>query len=287
VKRFELLQPSDLREATAMLAAYENKEIMVLAGGTDIVPARRAGAIAPNYLLDITGLNLNRIARIGNHLQIGAACTFKQIVDDPFCIMDYPDLCAAARSIGAVQTRNLATIGGNVCSAVPSLDSAPPLLVHDGLFILQSVDGARRVPAKDFFVGPRRTAKKSNEILTEIILPYPSHGFRAGFIKFGRRNALTLSLVNAGVGFAIVNAAISGARVSIGACAPTPVRIPGAEAYLDGKRPEEINDAQLKLLIGEAIRPISDARASADYRKELAFALVKKIIRSVAAEVIE
>jgi len=286
VKGFVLLRPGDLQEALTMLEAYQDKGIAVLAGGTDLVPSMRAGGLSPAYLLDISGLGLEAIEQCGNMLGIGAACTFKRIYGDPLCKRNYPDLCKAARSVGAVQTRGLATIGGNLCAAVPSLDSAPPLLVRDALFVLTSRGGERHVRAGQFFTGPRRTAMRPGEMLTKVLLPSAPEGFRADFIKFGRRNALSLAIANAAAGFILDRSRMYRARIAIGACAPTPVRACRAEEYLEGRRADEIDDDELHARIRESIRPISDARASAEYRDELAFALVRKLIRSTTSEVI-
>ena len=266
-----------------MLSEHGKDGIMILAGGTDIIPPMRAGVISPNYLLDITALGLDGISRDAQLLHIGAACTFKSIYSDALCMRYFPCLCKAARSVGAVQTRNLATIGGNICAAVPSLDSAPALLTYDAVFSLLSSTGERTVRAADFFIRPRQTALLPGEILTEISLPLPKGGFRADFMKFGRRNALSLAIVNAAAGYALNDGRIGGARIAIGACAPVPIRAYAAEKAIDGKLPAEIDESALRLAIDGAIHPITDVRAGAEYRRELAFALVRKIIHAIAA----
>jgi CO/xanthine dehydrogenase FAD-binding subunit len=136
MKNFELIRPETLAEAFSVLKAKKEEKIFILAGGTDLLPVMRAGVLDVDYLLDITGLGFNEISETADGITIGALCTFKQVYTNPLVQKNFPDLCKAASSIGAVQTRGIATIAGNVCSAVPSLDSAPTLLIHEARFKL-------------------------------------------------------------------------------------------------------------------------------------------------------
>lgn len=281
MNHFELLTPGSLPEAFQMMETRKDKELKIIAGGTDLIPPMRVDKLAVDSLLDISALGLNKLSQSEDGVSIGATCTMKQIAGSEALRDHFPALCKAARSVGAVQTRGLATIGGNICSAVPSLDGMPPLLVHDARFLLVSLSGRRWVEAADFITGPRSTQLKRGELLAEIFLPHPHPDFRADFFKFGRRKALSLSIVNAAFGCRLESHVISGARVVIGACAPTPVRAVGAENYLNGKTAEQIDLAELNRLVQSSISPISDIRASAEYRSDLAAALIRKLIRSV------
>jgi CO/xanthine dehydrogenase FAD-binding subunit len=264
-----------------MLQAHANEKTYVLAGGTDLIPRMRADVIAADYLVDITGLGLNKITESGVNIIIGATCTYKQIHTNSIVCEYLPALASATKSVGAVQTRGIATMGGNVCSAVPCLDSAPSLLIYEAQVKLVSAEGERIVPITEFFKGPRKTELQKCEILSEFIFKKPSTEFGACFIKVGRRNALTLAIVNAAFGCDVKDGKIFNARGSIGACAATPVRLTAVEEYLNGKDLNSIDFDILDGLVKGAIKPISDIRASAEYRLDLAAALVRKEVKAV------
>ncbi|MBS3942861.1 MAG: FAD binding domain-containing protein, partial [Dethiobacter sp.] len=235
MKNFCLLTPETLDHAFNMLAEHAGARTLVLAGGTDLIPNIRADLLAPDYLVDLTGLGFDQISASDDRIIIGSTATFKQICSaDPVCKY-LPALADAARSVGAVQTRAIATMGGNVCSAVPSLDSAPVLMIYEAEVRLASSGGERFVPIAEFFLAPRKSARQEGEILTAFIFRKPASEFKAKFIKFGRRNAVSLSIVNVAFGAEIRGGKITGARGAVGACAPTPVRLAAAEEYLNGK----------------------------------------------------
>ena len=281
MKNFSMLTPETLADVFSMLSAHADAKTFVLAGGTDLIPNLRAEVIAADYLIDITGLGLDKITETETDITIGATCTFKQIFNNKAVCTYLPALAAAAKSVGAVQTRGLATIGGNVVSAVPSVDSAPSLLVYDTQVTIVSPAGERVIPITEFFKGPRKTECQKGEILTKFVIKKPSASFKAVFKKFGRRNALSLSIVNAAFGCDVKDGKISNPRGCVGACAATPVRLPEAEKYLDGKSLNGIDFYALDKFVQGAIRPITDIRASAEYRNDLAAALIRKEVKEV------
>lgn len=282
---FKALEPTSLKEAFEMLAAHQDANTFIMAGATDLIPPMRSKDIKADYLIDITKLGLNTITETKDRVIIGATCTMKQVYNDPVIKKYFPALADGCRSLGAVQTRGLATIGGNACVALPSLDSAPALFVYNADYIISSSAGERIVNVHDFFMGPRRTVlNKKSEILTAISVPKPDPAFQARFTKFGRREALSLSIVNCSLGFRLMDGRAFDASTCVGACAATPVRIPALEAYLDGKSYVEIDRDEVMRLVREGIHPISDIRASAEYRYHLAGALVYKQIRDIFGE---
>jgi CO/xanthine dehydrogenase FAD-binding subunit len=282
MKNFELIRPETLAEAFSVLKAKKEEKTFILAGGTDLLPVMRAGVLDVDYLVDITGLGFNEISETADGITIGALCTFKQIYKNPLVQKNFPDLCKAAAWVGAVQTRGIATMAGNLCAAVPSLDSAPTLLIHEARFKLVSENGERWVDSADFFVAPRRTKIVPKEdIMTEIFVPKNPANYASDFIKFGRRNALSLSIVNAAYGCVFANGTIEKPRAVVGACAATPRRMYDAEKYLEGKTKATLDYDKLDELVKGGISPISDIRASAEYRKQLAAALVRKQVRAI------
>jgi carbon-monoxide dehydrogenase medium subunit len=181
-----------------------------------------------------------------------------------------------------VQTRNLATLGGNLCSAIPSSDGAPALLALGATLHLQSHGKDRLVPIEEFFLGPRRTVLHPGEVLTEIVVPLRAD-FTAGFLRMGRRKALTLSIVNTAAGLAMEGQKISEARIALGAVAPIPLRAIKAEQFLRGRTMTSDLFAEAAAIASTEISPISDLRASADYRRKMSMVLVRRALEIALA----
>ncbi|NSW83589.1 MAG: xanthine dehydrogenase family protein subunit M [Syntrophothermus sp.] len=279
MKRFQYLKPATLEEALEALAEYPSGRARVIAGGTDLVPALRASTVDVDCLVDIQGLGLDEIRELDGELRIGALATFSAIAQNKLIRTRIPVLAQAAVEIGAVQTRNLATIGGNLCSAVPSLDSAPPLMVLEAKLFIVSKAGARMVPIEEFFLGPRLTVLRKDEILTEIRVPLKSNNFGASFIKFGRRKAMSLAIVNVAAGLMLNNQQeIIEARIALGAVAPTPILACKAQARLLGQKPAPELFAEVAQIAAGETAPITDLRASAEYRRHLSEVLVRRAL---------
>lgn len=277
MKSFELLIPTSTDEAFALMDEHKDDKIQIIAGGTDTVPILRNEVLVVDYLLDITKLGLDEIEYDDECIKIGSTVTFNQIADNKFIKEKLPALAYASSTVGAIQTRSLATIGGNICAAVPSLDSAPVLLTLDAELEIISKDLKRIVPISEFFVGPRRTVLKNNEILSKIIIHIPKEKFGLNFIKFGRRKALTLSIVNSAVYMELDNGGkIAKVRIALGAVAPIPVRAYKSEEKLLGQVPSVELFEKVASNVDKEIKPISDIRASAEYREELSKVLVKR-----------
>jgi carbon-monoxide dehydrogenase medium subunit len=191
----------------------------------------------------------------------------------------------AAHTIGAVQTRNLGTLGGNLVTGVPSMDSGPALVALEALVTLLGRAGRRQVPLTEFFVGPRKTILGADELVTEILIPRENLGKPAAFRKFGLRKGQALALVNVAVASWIDRArhAFAAPRIALGAVAPTVMRAPQAEAFLEGRTvtPEAMAEAG-RIAAAEA-RPISDFRAPAQYRRDLVAVLTRRALESACA----
>ena len=278
---FEYLKPHDLASTLDVLDQLKGKRIEVLAGGTDLIPMLRSGMRKPDYVIDLGDKGLDDLIFESDCVRIGALVTFTTLCEHPGIRKKLPAIAESAIEVGAIQCRNLATIGGNVCNAVPSLDSGPPLLALGASFRLQSKGKVRAVRSEEFFVGPRRTALQPGEILTEIIVPLEEQ-FRANFLRFGRRKALTLSIVNGAVGLATnSNREIVNARIALGAVAPTPIRAYQTEQFLQGRKVSSELLAQAASMAATDISPISDLRASAEYRRKLTTVLVGRALENV------
>jgi len=285
MRAFEVYTATDSRHAVALLAEH-GPSVKVLAGGSDLLVDLKLMPDGPKAVVDISrAADLKHIAITDQGLSIGALATHSEIMRSPIIKKLFPALVDAAHTIGAVQTRNLGTLGGNLVTAVPSLDSGPTLIALEAQVVILGPAGRRRLPLADFFTGPRKTDLKPGELLIEILIPKKNLGKPASFQKFGLRKGQALALVNvaASVWLKGEKSRFAEPRIALGAVAPTVIRAPQAEAYLEGRAatPEAMAEAG-RIAAGEG-KPISDFRASAEYRRELIAVLTRRALENACA----
>jgi carbon-monoxide dehydrogenase medium subunit len=274
----EIVVARNLREAIEYMSKL--KDAKVMAGGTDLIVDLKMGRFKPKYVVYIGGLQeLKYIHDDGTSLRIGALTTIQEILDSRIVTTKTPLLKAVAEKFAYWQIRNSATIGGNICNASPAADMALPLLVHSALVKVESLEGSRLVSIRDFFKGPRQTALKPGEIVTEIIVPYGDmDDYSYAYFKAGRRLGHDLSLVAVACAVKTGGGVILDARIALNSVAPTPIRATTVERTLIGKRasPEVIEEVS-KLVVHD-ISPISDVRAPAEYRLHMAKLLTREAL---------
>jgi len=274
----EIVVARNLREAIEYMSKL--KDAKVMAGGTDLIVDLKMGRFKPKYVVYIGGLQeLRYMQDDGTSLRIGALTTIQEILDSRIVAAKTPLLKAVAEKFAYWQIRNAATIGGNICNASPAADMALPLLVHSALVKVESLEGSRLVNIRDFFKGPRQTALKPGEIVTEIIVPYGDmDGYSYAYFKAGRRLGHDLSLVAVACAVKTRGGVILDARIALNSVAPTPIRATTVERTLIGKRasPEVIEEVS-KLIVHD-ISPISDVRAPAEYRLHMAKLLTREAL---------
>ena len=286
MRAFEFVAATDSKHAVALLAEH-GASAKVLAGGTDLLADLKFSSHTPSVVVDISRAeDLRGIATTDEGLSIGALVTHTEIMSSPIIREMFPALVDAAHTIGAVQTRNLGTLGGNLVTAVPSVDSGPTLVALDATVTMLGPTGRRQMPLADFFVGPRKTALAADELLVEILIPKESLGKPTTFLKFGLRKGQALALVNVAVSLWTAGTnkpTFRAPRIALGAVAPKVIRASEAEAFLEGKpiTPEAMAEAG-RLAAGEA-KPITDFRASAGYRRELIAVLTKRALEGAYA----
>jgi CO/xanthine dehydrogenase FAD-binding subunit len=287
MRAFELFVAKDSRDAVVLLAKHSaSSKVRVIAGGTDLLADLKFSPHSPDVVVDISRADdLKSITLTEEGLRIGALVTHSQIMRSLVIQEMFPALVDAAHTIGAVQTRNLGTLGGNLVTAVPSMDSGPTLMALEAIASVEGPGGRREVPLNEFYVGPRKTVLKPDELLAEIIIPKQNLGKPTHFLKFGLRKGQALALVNVGASFWVnwdKNTFVA-PRVALGAVAPKVIRAPQAEAYLEGREitPEAMAEAG-RIAVGDA-KPISDFRASAGYRKNLVAVLTKRALEGAYA----
>jgi carbon-monoxide dehydrogenase medium subunit len=270
MRPFEYAAPTSTKEAVALLAEHGDRA-KVLAGGTDLIVDLKHKPGNVQLLVDVTAIpELRGIEETDEGLRIGSMARYGEIMTNPLCLELTPEIVAASHTVGAVQTRNLGTIGGNLVTCVPSADSAPALLVLDAEVTVAGTDGNRRMPLQDFFIGPRKTCLKPHELLVDIRIPKANLGKPSLFLKFGLRKGQALALVNVAAALWLDDKKqIAEPRIAVGAVAPTPIRAQKAEAHLVGKKPtDELLQEAAEIAVTEC-KPIDDFRASANYRRQL------------------
>ena len=286
MRAFDLVTARDSQHAIALLAEH-GASARILAGGTDLLVELKSASHTPQVMVDISRAeDMKRIAITDAGLSIGALVTHSEIMRSPLICGMFPALADAAHTIGAVQTRNLGTLGGNLVTGVPSMDSGPTLIALDALVTVAGAAGRRQVPLTEFFVGPRKTILKSGELLVEIVIPKTNLGKPAHFLKSGLRKGQALALVNAAASLWVDwdRHVFVAPRIALGAVAPKVIRILQAEAYLEGRpiTPQAMTEAG-RIAVNEA-KPISDFRASAGYRRDLIAVLTRRALENAYAQ---
>jgi carbon-monoxide dehydrogenase medium subunit len=275
---FEYLTPSTISEALSLLQRVGD-EAKILAGGTDIVPSLKLRLVNPKYIIDISRVKeLDFIESSNALLRIGALTKHSALETSQPVREKATVLIEAAAKIGSPQIRNMGSVGGNLANASPCSDTATPLLALEAQLKLLRSSSERLVPLEDFFLGVKKTALHSDELLAEIQIPAQPPRTGCAFVKMGRRTGPDLAIVSAAAKITLENGVCRNAKIALGSVAPTPMRAKTAESLLVGRTlgEGEINDASVAA--SEEIRPISDVRASAEYRKAISSILVKVAI---------
>jgi len=287
MKPFDYVAARDLAYAVALLAEH-GAGAKLLAGGTDLLVELGAAARVPKVLIDVSRLTeLKGVTLDDNGLHIGALATHTDIMRAPVMRELFPALVEAAHTIGAVQTRNLGTLAGNLVTCVPSMDSGPTLLALDAEVTVLSARGEKRMPLTELLVGPRKTSLQPDEILTKVRVPKANVGKPAAFVKFGLRKGQALALVNVGAAFWTDpdKGTFVAPRIALGAVAPTVIRARRAEEFLAGKPVTVEAMVEAGRIAATEAKPISDFRSSADYRRDLIETLTRRALENAGARV--
>ena len=279
IKTPEFLTPTSEEELYDLLDTFKDKA-KVLAGGSDLMLLMKKGVVKPEVVINLMEISaLKFIKEDENTVRIGATTTYSEIEENEIIKTNFPEIVDAVKKIASTPIRNWSTMAGNLANASPAADSAPILIVLKAKLKLKSKEGEREVPVEDFFLGVRKTILKPNEIIREIIIPKKPKNFDAEFYKLGKRNALVLSVVSTAASIKLAeDGTIEDIRIALGSVAPVPLRAKKAEEVLRGKKPTlELIEQCAKVAMNES-KPISDVRASAEYRKEMVYVLTRRVI---------
>ncbi len=271
-------RPTTLIEAVSLLAEEGRT---VIAGGTDLLVNPRY-MVGVREVVDIRQLGLDYITEENDWLHIGAGATMYRVAKHPkIQALANGILARSAAVCGSPNIRNMATLAGNVASALPSADTPPSLLALDAQVVLVGTKGEHIVPLDSFFIGPARSVRE-RELIRELRIPLDNvDSIKGGFYKIGR-TAEDISMVNAAATLVMKDGIITSARLVMGAVAPVPLRVLHAEDALIGHKPvEEVLQRAAELVRAE-VRPISDHRASAEYRRRMSGVAALRALRQAA-----
>ncbi|MFQ5854879.1 MAG: FAD binding domain-containing protein [Anaerolineae bacterium] len=284
MKAFEYYAPETLDAAIGILVRY-GEEAYPLAGGTDLITKTRFGGLAPKVVVNLKCIpGLAGIAPEDNGgLRIGALVTLNQVACSPQIREHYPVLAQTAGKMASPLIRNLATVGGNLCNAAPSADTAQPLIALGAEVIIAGPEGERRVALEEFFTGPGETVLDRGDLLTEVVLPPPDPQARCTYLKHTYRQGMDIAIVGVAalVRFDPPDSVCQDARIVLGAVAPIPLRARQAEAAIVGARLTDDRIAEAARRAAQEARPIDDTYSSAWYRRQMVEVLTRRALQDV------
>jgi xanthine dehydrogenase FAD-binding subunit len=279
---FAYHRPSSVEEACRILAG--EPRAAVLAGGTDLMVhlsqawrgKRPPAVVNVKRIPGLAGIEVTDAA-----VRLGALATLSALIDHPVIRAEYPVLPFTARYMGSPAIRNLATIGGNLCNASPAADLPPVLLALDAEVGIAGLAGERRLPLAGFFRGPGRTVLEPGELLAWVALPRRRPAWPVRYERLDVRRAMDIAIAGAALSVSRANGVVRAARVALCAVAPTPVRVGEAEAVLVEQGLADAAIARAAERAMAAARPITDVRATAEYRREMVGTLVRRGLQAL------
>jgi carbon-monoxide dehydrogenase medium subunit len=274
----EYIAPESLADALK-IKQDKGAHARVIAGGTDLILRMRDKVFSPTLLVDLRQVSLDTISCQAGEMRLGAYVTLSQILADDDIAVLFPALVEACRQFAGPPIRNRATLGGNLVNASPAADLAPPLMAYDANIVLASSSGDRVLGLAEFFTGPGQTVMQADEILTAVRLPLMPPDSASKFIKLGQRRSMAISIINLSTRLTLgKKGTVSDARIILGAAAPTPIRAVAAEAVLMGNELSDDRVEEAAIAARKEISPITDVRASRNYRERMAQVLVRRAL---------
>lgn len=279
MRRFDYAAPTTIKEACQLLA--DNPQARPLAGGTDLlIQMKERGRPVP-LLVSLSRIDELKRLDANGQLEIGAMTTCGEVAWSSPVKAGWISIVDGADLVGSVQIRNKGTVGGNMCNAAPSADVAPSLITLGATAHAAGPGGERSLPLEELFRGPGQTVLAAGEILTRLSVPKPGAGSGGAYLRHVPRREMDIAVVGVAVQLQLDSdgRTIKDARVCLASVAPTPIRAPAAEKALVGSR---LDDAALKQAgegAADDARPISDVRATADYRRELLRVYTRRVAK--------
>lgn len=281
IENMKYFAPKSLDEALQILA--DEADSVIYAGGTDFMVKYSVERLVNAALVSIRNLSgLKTILHTDEEICIGAGVTLAEIEKNLLLQEMLPVLPIAASQMASSQVRNIATIGGNLCNAAPSADLAPPLLVLDAEVTLESKAGSRRETLVDFFTGPGQSIRRKDEMMTAIHIPVSAKSRTSLYCKSARRKEMDIATVNVALSGYMENGTLTDCFLVYGAVGPTPFRARELENLLIGEKISKDLIRHVAGKVADVIKPISNIRATAEYRRNLASVYTERLLMQIA-----
>ena len=275
---FDYYKPRRMKDAVALKARY-GAAARFLAGGTDLINGLSDEVFSPEAVIDLKGIKeLTRLEFRDGKLRLGGLVTFTDLLDSGIVRRKFPLLWEAASEVASVAVRNRATAVGNLCSAVPSMDIGPALLVYEATALIRGVGGSREIPVTGVLAGPKKNSLAPDEVLEELSIPLPAGKHGSSYVKQMRYRGEDL----AQAGVAVLALPRDRYRVAFGAVGPVPARAEKIEQYLRGKKITDQVIAGARGLVSREVAPISDIRSSKEYRLHMCRVMLGRALRAAA-----
>lgn len=275
--RFVHLEPACLSDAVALLAEHAGRA-RVLAGGCDLLPEIRRRRSSPALVVSLARIaELAQLALEEHGLRIRAMASLRSVELAPGLRPRFDALYDGIHSLASVQVKTTGTLVGNLCVATPASDIAPPLMVLGSTLRVACPRGERVLPVAELFAGPKRHTLAPGELVTDVFVPPPPPGAGSAFAKL-TRTASDIAKLNVAALLVLERGVCREARIALGALAPVPIRAAAAEASLAGQAPDGAALERAAELAASAIRPISDLRSTAEYRRTAVRVLVRRVL---------
>jgi len=275
MNRFKYYKPRSLDEVWELKEKIPGS--LFIAGGTDVIVGIKNNELRPQALISLRSIPELDDIEVDGGARIGALATISDIIQNPELRKDYPVLVEAAKSLGSVQIRNVATIGGNLCNCSPCADMALPLLVMEAKVRLQTTKKSREIPLNEFFKGPGESCLSPHEILTDILLDPLHKNAKTSFMKKGRVK-MDLAVASVAVLLEMESKTCHKARIAAGSVAPVPLRLSKIETMFEGATLTKKDVTEAQRLAEDNVVPITDVRSTEEYRRQITGVLVKRAL---------
>ncbi|HIC86418.1 MAG TPA: xanthine dehydrogenase family protein subunit M [Desulfobacterales bacterium] len=277
--KFEYIAPETTQEACKILEKL-GQQAKVMAGGTDLLIKMKHGLLRPRTIVGLRKIKeLRKISFSKTQgLFIGAMALLGEVASHPKVKKIYPAVAYAASQTATVQIRNMGTVVGNICNAAPSADNIPCLMALGAELIVVSPQGERRVLLEDFFKGPGEVDLIRGELVKGVVVPPPPKGSGLSYQFISQRSKVDIAAVCVAAMVVVDKERAEDVRIVLGAVAPKPIRSLKAEDLIRGKK---LSDRAIQKASEEAsqeCRPISDMRATAEYRRAMVAVLTKRAL---------
>lgn len=280
---FDYIAAKSLEEASELACKYGDRCVL-MAGGTDVILLIKESALkGVDTVIDLKNIpEMNQLEfACGEGLKVGALTKLFTIQTSALVAEKMPAVADAAHYVASAQIRRKGTMAGNICNASPSADTAPILLAMNATVKTYSAEGGRTIPIDEFFKGVKKTCLKKDkgEIVTEIDIPELKPGEGSAYFKHAVRKAMDLAIIGSGVWVKTEGNRITDCRIAMGGVGITPLRAKKAEQFLIGKEATEENLAETGRIASTECSPISDVRASAEYRRDMIRVFTKRALK--------